>query len=111
MAKYNNKKITRNGVTYDSKKEYFRHGELLLMERAGLISNLERQVKYILIPSQRIDGKVVEREVSYIADFTYTENGKTVVEDVKSEITRKEPAYVLKRKMMLYFNGIRIKET
>lgn len=81
------------------------------MERAGLISDLERQVKYVLIPAQRINGKVVEREVSYNADFRYIENGVIVVEDVKSEITRKDKAYILKRKMMLYFHGVQIKET
>lgn len=111
MAKYRNTKVTVKGITYDSKKEYQRHCELLLMERAGQITNLERQVKYVLIPSQRIDGKVVEREVSYLADFRYIQNGEVVVEDVKSEITRKDKAYILKRKMMLYFHGVQITET
>lgn len=110
MRKYRNKKITINGITYDSQKEYSRHNELKLLERAGVISDLERQVKYTLIPTQRIDGKVVEREVSYIADFRYQQDGETVVEDVKSPITRKEPLYICKRKMMLYFHGIRIKQ-
>ena len=108
MAKYHNKKITVKGITYDSKKEYQRHCELMLMERAGTISNLERQVKYVLIPSQRIDGKVVERELAYKADFRYTQDGKTVVEDVKGF---KTPEYKIKRKLMLYFYGVRIKET
>jgi hypothetical protein len=111
MAKYRNKKVTVNGITYDSKKEARRHGELLLLERTGQITKLERQVKYVLIPSQRINSKVVEREVSYIADFRYIQNGELIVEDVKSEITRKEPTYVLKRKMMLYFHGIQIRQT
>ena len=111
MAKYRNSKVTVKGITYDSKKEAHRHAELQLMERAGLISDLERQVKYVLIPSQRIDGKVVEREVSFTADFRYIKDGETIVEDVKSKITRKEPKYIIKRKMMLYFHGIRIKET
>ena len=111
MAKYRNTKVTINGITYDSKKEARRHGELLLMERAGAIKNLEHQVKYVLIPSQKIDGRVVEREVSYTADFRYIQNGKVIVEDVKSEITRKDKTYILKRKMMLYFYGVQIKET
>lgn len=110
MAKYRNRKVTANGITYDSKKEARRHEELMLLENTGQITNLERQVKYVLIPSQRIDGKVVEREVGYVADFRYTKDGKVVVEDVKSEITRKEPKYIIKRKLMLYIHGIRVKE-
>lgn len=110
MAKYRNHKVTVNGITYDSKKEYRRHRELMLLEQAGQITDLEHQVKYILIPTQRIDGKVVEREVSYTADFRYKQNGKVVVEDVKSEITRKEPKYVIKRKLMLHVHGVRLTE-
>ena len=111
MSKYRNHKVTVNGITYDSKKEAHRHAELLLMERAGIISNLDRQIKFVLIPSQRIDGKVVERECVYIADFRYIQNGEVVVEDVKSEITRKEKSFVIKRKLLLYVHGIRLKQT
>ena len=79
------------------------------MERAGIISNLQAQVKFILIPAQRQGDKVVERAATYIADFMYTENGKTVVEDVKSPATRTD-VYRLKKKLMLYKFGIEIKE-
>lgn len=81
MAKYGNKKTTLNGMTFDSKKEARRYSELLLLERAGAIHNLQTQVKYVLIPSQRdpVTGKVIERECAYKADFVYTENGETVV--------------------------------
>lgn len=105
--KYHNKKITRDGETYDSVKEYRRSCELKLMERAGVITDLKRQVKFELIPSQKVDGKVVERTVNYVADFVYEQDGKTVVEDVKGVRTKD---YILKRKMLLYFHGIRIKE-
>ena len=105
--KYHNRKITRDGETYDSVKEYRRSCELKLMERAGVIKDLKRQVKFELIPSQKVDGKVVERAVNYVADFTYEQDGKTVVEDVKGVRTKD---YILKRKMLLYFHGIRIKE-
>lgn len=105
--KYHAKKCEVGGEVYDSKKEARRHQELKLLERAGEIQNLRRQVKYILIHSQRIDGKVVERECSYKADFVYEENGETVVEDVKGFRTAD---YKLKRKMMLLFHNIRIKE-
>lgn len=105
--KYHAKKCEVGGEVYDSKKEARRHQELKLLERAGEIQNLRRQVKYILIPTQSIDGKVVEREVSYKADFVYEENGQTVVEDVKGAKTKD---YIIKRKMMLLFHNIRIKE-
>ncbi len=121
--KYRNKKITVNGITYDSKKEYRRHCELALFEKAGQIQNLELQKPFELIPAQyetyerygkkgqRLkDGKrCIEKSVVYKADFVYTENGKTVVEDTKSEAT-KTTEYIIKRKLMLYIHGIRIKE-
>ena len=109
--KYHAKKCEWDGEVFDSKKELQRYKELKLLEKAGEIQNLRRQVKYVLIPSQRIDGKVVEREVVYKADFVYEENGQTVVEDVKG--CKKGAGYdvfVLKRKMMLLFHNIRIKE-
>ena len=105
--KYHSRKITRDGVTFDSVREYRRWTELKFLERAGQISKLERQVKYELIPSQRIDGKVVERPVSYIADFVYQQNGRLVVEDTKGFRTKD---YIIKRKLMLSVYGIRIKE-
>lgn len=107
MSKYRNKKISHNGIVFDSKREQRRWSELLLLERAGAIQNLRRQVKYELIPSQRIAGKVVERAVSYIADFVYAEDGVEVVEDTKGF---KTPDYIIKRKLLLWRYGIRIRE-
>lgn len=107
-SKYGSQKVTVGGVTFDSQREYRRFCELSLLERAGKITNLQRQVKYVLIPSQKDEkGKVIERECSYIADFVYVENGKLVVEDAKGY---KTPEYRIKKKMALYFHGIRIKE-
>lgn len=116
-SKYHSKKIVYNGITFDSKREYLRYRELLLLERAGAITNLERQVKYVLIPAQyevigytktgKEKKKCIERECSYMADFQYIENGKTVVEDTKGFRTKD---YILKRKMLLYFHGIKIRE-
>lgn len=107
-TKYNNKKITVDGQIFDSKKEANRYKELRLLEKAGEIKDLSRQVKFVLIPSQRDEnGKVVERECSYKADFTYEEGIKTVVEDVKGYRTKE---YIIKRKLMLYQYGIRIRE-
>lgn len=107
MSKYHSKKSVVNGIEFDSKKEANRYFELSLLERAGMISDLQRQVKFELIPSQRIDGKVVERSVSYVADFVYKQHGKTVVEDTKGFKTKD---YIIKRKLMLYIHGIRVKE-
>jgi hypothetical protein len=88
------------------------------MERHGKISDLRRQMTYLLIPCQyepdKIGvrggvkrGKLLEREVSYVADFVYTQDGNTVVEDTKGFKTKD---YIIKRKLMLYIHGIRIKE-
>lgn len=109
MSKYHSRKITVDGVSYDSKKEYNRYRELSMLEDAGIIHDLKRQVKFELLPSQRdlITGKVIERPVSYIADFVYFEGDRLIVEDVKGIRTKD---YILKRKMLLYFHGIRIKE-
>ena len=106
-AKYGNRKVTADGQTFDSRKEYRRFCELRLLEKAGEVADLRRQVRFELLPAQRIDGKVVERAVTYIADFVYTANGQTVVEDTKGVRTKE---YILKRKMMLFFHGIVIKE-
>lgn len=108
VRKYGNKKITMDGVTFDSKKEYLRWCELCLLEKAGKITGLRRQVKYELLPSQRgFDGKVAERPVNYIADFVYEMDGETIVEDTKGMRTTD---YIIKRKMMLFFYGIQISE-
>ena len=111
-SKYQNKKIVRDGITFDSMKEYRRWVELSLLEKAGTIQKLERQVKFELLPAQyesngKKRGKCLERAVSYVADFVYIEGGVKVVEDTKGFKTKD---YILKRKMMLYFHGIRIKE-
>ena len=118
--KYGNRKIAFDGQTFDSKKEMRHYTELLLLEKAGKIKDLQRQVKFLLIPAQREPdiigpkgghkpGKLIEREVSYVADFVYTDlqTGQTVVVDTKGFRTKE---YTIKRKMMLYFHGIRIKE-
>ena len=117
--KYKSHKTNANGVVFDSKKEYNRYIELTLLSRSGAIKGLKRQVKFELIPAQYESditstrgkvkkGKLIERAVSYIADFVYTdENGKTVVEDTKGFRTKD---YIIKRKLLLYIHGIRIKE-
>ncbi len=105
--KYHNQKTrTSDGIEHDSQKEARRWMELQLLQKAGLIGELDRQVKFELIPKQ--EG---ERPCYYIADFVYTDpTGEIVVEDVKSEATRKDKAYIIKRKLMLYLKGIKIRE-
>lgn len=107
-SKYKNKKVTYDGEKFDSIKEARRYQELKLLLRAGAISGLRLQVPYELIPAQYINGKCVERSVKYIADFVYAENGKEVVEDAKGVRT---DTYKIKKKLMLYVHGIRLKET
>lgn len=109
VLKYGNKRVMLDGLWFDSMKEAKRYAELSLLQKAGKITDLQTQVKYELIPAQKRNGKVIERAVRYIADFVYTENGETVVEDVKSPAT-KTPVYTLKRKLMLWEYGIKIRE-
>lgn len=105
MNKYHNRKVTTSdGIVHDSKREASRWVELKLLERVGDITDLQRQVKFELIPKQ--EG---ERAVYYIADFVYTDlrTGKTVVEDTKGVRTKE---YIIKRKLMLYVHKLKIKE-
>ena len=118
--KYKNNKLVLDSGTFDSMKEYRRYLDLLYKVKTCEIEDLRRQVKYILIPAQREPdikgprgglkkGKVIEREVAYYADFVYKDlaTGETVVEDTKGIKTHD---YIIKRKMMLFFHGIRIRE-
>lgn len=107
-SKYNARQVTLDGHTFQSVHESERWQELRTMEWAGLISDLQRQVPFQLLPSQRgEDGKVLERGVKYIADFVYIQDGKQVVEDAKGV---KTDAYKIKRKLMLKVHGIRVQE-
>ena len=107
MNKYRNIR----GRGFDSRKEQRRYNELLLLQRAGKIRGLERQKAFTVVPAQYIDGKCVFRAVKYVADFVYYEGDLYVVEDVKSEATRKNREYVIKKKLMLWTQGILIRET
>ena len=90
-SKYRNIKTTSRGITFDSRKEALRYNDLLLLQRVGKITDLKRQVLFELIPPQ--GG---ERGVSYYADFTYCEDGKSIAEDVKGIRTS---VYIIKRKL------------
>ena len=104
MNKYRARKVKApDGQVFASVKEYHRWGVLRLLERAGRITDLKRQVRYEVIPKQ-----YGERACYYVADFTYYEDGKLVVEDAKGYRT---DDYIIKRKLMLWVHGIKIKET
>lgn len=106
--KKRNKYRAKKTGGHASRKEHNRANQLKLMQRAGLISNLREQVKYVLIPTQRDPaGKLLEKECSYYADFVYDKDGVTVVEDAKGVRT---PQYIIKRKLMLHKYAIQIKE-
>lgn len=118
--KYGNAKSEVDGEIFDSRKEARRYIELQWLLKAGTIKDLRRQVRFVLVPAQREPdeigprggrkpGKLIEKEVAYVADFVYadTETGETVVEDTKGMRTKD---YVIKRKLMLYVHGIRIRE-
>lgn len=119
---YNIKTKTTDGLVFDSQREALRWEHLLLLQKAGEISDLQRQVNYELLPNQYEtyerfgkDGKrlkdgtrLVERKVEYIADFVYTtRSGETIVEDAKGIKTKD---YIIKRKLMYAVHGIKIKE-
>lgn len=96
-SKYHSNKTTIDGITFDSKKEAKRYKELLLLEKEGYIEHLRRQVPFTIVPKSK-----TERAVKYVADFIYddVETGAFIVEDVKSSFTRKNPTYIIKRKLM-----------
>lgn len=116
MAKsiYINKKVVVDGIKFDSKKEARRYQALLLMQRAGEISDLELQPKFELVKGVKFSGDArAKPSVRYFADFAYTDTttGKRIVEDVKSPVTKEKPSYKIKRHMMLAIHGIEVKET
>lgn len=112
MSKYHSRKMTIDNQTFDSMKEFARWKDLQRLLGAGVITDLKRQVKFELIPSQKNEfGKVIERPCVYVADFVYKKNGKQIVEDVKGyKHGVAYDVFVIKRKLMLYVHGIRIHE-
>ena len=124
MTKYGNKVVYTTEGKFDSRKEYRRWNELRLLERAGLISGLRRQIRYEIIPAiweevpvqlktkVRIDKKCVQKAAHYTADFVYTDTrtGRTFVEDIKGRDATKTEAYGLRKKLMRYVHGIEIIE-
>ena len=101
--KYHNNKVVKNGIKYDSQKEYLRHLYLKTLEEEGKISELELQKKFLLQEEFIHEGKK-ERPIYYIVDFYYFDKKLNcyIAEDVKSEITRQDKTYRLKRKIFIH---------
>ena len=102
-SKYGAIRTEIDGISFDSKREAARYQELRLLEQAGEIENLRLQVPYELIEKSKYG-----RSIKYVADFVYSRNGSTVVEDAKGVRT---PVYRLKKRMLAEKYGIQIKET
>lgn len=121
--KYGNRKVTVDGISFDSVREARRYKELNLLLLAGEIIGLQMQVPFELVPAQYEEtgevytrgprkgqpkqGRCIEKSVVYIADFVYWQDGKRIVEDTKGMKTKD---YIIKRKLMLHVHGIRIRE-
>lgn len=106
MSKYHSRKTEIDGIMFDSKREANRYCELKLMERAGEITDLRRQVRYEINQPYEIAGKKV-RGIYYVADFVYCEKGEPVIEDVKGMRT---DVYKIKKKLFESKYKIQIKE-
>lgn len=109
--KYRNHKIENEDGEFDSAKEYRRFKELQMLQRAGVIGDLTCQAVYVLAESVKFSNEArAKPALRYVADFQYMENGKIVVEDVKSKITKENPVYRIKKHLMMSVHGIEIKE-
>ena len=105
--KYNNLKTVVDGIKFDSKRESMHYLNLKLLERGKVITDLKLQVPFDLAPSVIIN-KRKKPALRYFADFTYSENGKFVVNDVKGVLT---DTYIIKRHLMKHLYDIDIYET
>lgn len=121
-TKYHNKRVTHDGIEFDSKKEMYRYITLKIKQEAGMISDLRLQVSYEIIPAvyeeQEVQLKTkvkhvrrcVQKAAHYVADFVYKDqDGNEVVEDVKGSSSILTPEFRLKMKLMRYVHGIQIK--
>lgn len=106
--KYSNKKTVVDGIEFDSKAEAARWHELMMLQKAGVISHLERQVRYELAPSVRFKRDArAKPALTYWADFRYCirETEEVIVEDTKGVATE---AYRIKKHLMMSIHGIEV---
>lgn len=109
--KYRNKPCTVGGEKYRSQREAKRHQDLMMLQKAGIIAGLTREVPFELAPGIKIEGEDRKRPaVRYVADFVYSEvkSGRIVVEDAKGMQT---PVYRLKKHLLATVHGIHVRET
>lgn len=123
--KYGNKKVQYNGISFDSEKEYKRYLVLLDAQNRGIISNLECHPKYELIPKMshtettevqlKTKTKIVTKEVcdqlpiTYTADFRYNKGDNIIVEDVKASAYMIPKEFELKKKLLYWRLGVKIR--
>lgn len=98
-GKIAHKKVKVGEFVFDSKLEAERYEYLRIMEKAGLITDLRPHPKFELQSAFRDSEGVAQRAITYIADFSYTQNGAQIVEDVKSPFTAKDSVFKIKMKM------------
>ena len=120
--KYGNKKVEFQGVLFDSKKEMQRYLILLEAQRNGVISDLQRQVKFELIPAiteeyiehlktkDKVKNRTIQLAVNYICDFTYKKDGEFIIEDVKASKSMLTKEYLLKKKLLFAIHGLCVRE-
>lgn len=109
--KYGNRKVVIDGYTFDSTKEGNHYIDLKYRMLAGEIKNLELQKPFILDEGFRDNNGKWQRDFKYVADFYYydVKRGEYVIEDVKSEATKKDKVYRIKKRFMLK-HGLVIEE-
>lgn len=107
-TKFNNRKVSYEGLEFDSRAEFNTWRDLELQQRAGQISELRRQVPFPLYAFAHFAQR--EQVAEYVADFVYTRAGVLVVADRKSAMTRKLPLFRLKAKMFAANYGFDITE-
>lgn len=122
-SKYHNKKVEYDGISFDSKKEMNRYVFLKDMEDKGVIENLERQVRFVLIPSltedvvvhlktkDKVVKKTIQLAITYTCDFRYVHDGMTIVEDIKAspKSAALDHVFLLKEKLFRWRYGFAIK--
>lgn len=120
-GKYGNSKVSFDGYTFDSKREKDRYIVLKEAQDKGIISDLELQPKWELIPKitetyvkhlktkDRVCERTAQHPITYTADFAYTKDGERIIEDVKISPKMLPKEFVLKVKMMRAIHGIKVK--
>lgn len=98
-AKYGNKKVIRDGITFDSAMEAKYYEHLKKLQAQGIVTSFELQPRFVLLPKFEKKGKKY-REIGYNADFTvHYADGHTEVVDIKGMVTQQ---FELRKKLFEY---------